>query len=239
MNESFLTTGLNWNIINIYSVEYFKNPKKVIDYIISNIGKVIKTKMYDIDPLILKAPTEEFKYETKEYVEANGLIPLSYSPDFGFNEANMNRNIDNIINTEGPVSFNIIKKHIKDAASLKKLSAKAEEYIKLALAKLDYVVSLDFDEKGKEISVYWPKDMSNMMTYFRLSNRDINDIPREEIAGAMKQIIKAQGEMSKDDLYREALLALDYSDKTLTLKNRNKLDQAYDFGFKKGFLDVK
>ena len=33
LTESFLTTALDWNIINIYTVEYFKSPKKVIDYI--------------------------------------------------------------------------------------------------------------------------------------------------------------------------------------------------------------
>ena len=240
LTESFLTNALEWNIINIYTVEYFKNPKKVINYIISKIGTDCKkVSDYEINPNIVSAPKKEFKYNTVMYQKPERLIPLTYSNEFGFNVSNLRNNLQNIIDIEGPVSYNIIRKYIVEATkSLTKISPKADKYIKF---ELDYIFTektIDLDEKGKPIEFYWPKGMNYNLSFFRISDRDINDIPKEEIAAAMKQILKLQGKMSLNDLFKATLEVFKYSDNKLTAKIKSKLNQAYKFGFEKGFLEA-
>ena len=239
LTESFLTNALNWNIINIYTVEYYKDPKKVIDYIISKIGADCKKVIeYDINPNIIKAPKKVFKYDTVEYQHVSDLIPLAYSNEYGFNAANIRMNLQKIIDIEGPVSFNIIKDYILDSTkTLTRMSPKAEKNIKLELSFIFAEKTIDLDEKGKPIEFYWPKGLNQILPYFRISDRDINDIPKEEIAACMKQILKAQGNLSLKDLYQATLEAFKM-DLKLTSKAKSKLQQAYKYGFEKGFLEA-
>ena len=240
LTESFLSNSLNWNLINIYTVDYFKNPKKIIDFIISNLGKdVKKVKNYDIDPNIIQAPKKEFKYNTVEYTKVSNLIPLAYSQEFGFNPSNLRANLQKIVDAEGPVSYNVIKKYINDATkSLAKIGTKADKFIKDELNNLFLNKTFDLDDKGKPIDFYWPKDMNYNLSFFRISDRDIIDIPKEEIAACMKQILKLQGTISLNDLFKATLEVFKYGDAILNNKNKNKLMQAYKFGFEKGFLEA-
>ena len=240
LTESFLTTALDWNIINIYTVEYFKSPKKVIDYIVSNIGAdVKKVETYEINPNIIQAPKKEFKYNALPYEKVSNLIPLTYSNEYGFNEVNLRRNLQNIIDTEGPVSHNLIKNYINEATkSISKISAKADGFIREELNSVFMNKTIDLDDKGKPVEFYWPKGINYNLTFFRISDRDINDIAKEELAAAMKQILKVQGKMSLDDLFKTTLEVFKYGDAKLNNKNKSKLKQAYEFGFKSGFLEA-
>ena len=159
--------------------------------------------------------------------------------EFGFNQANLRANLQKIIDTEGPVSYNIIKKYINDATkSLAKIGPKADKFIKTELDLLFVNKTFDLDDKGKPIDFYWPKNMNYILSFFRISDRDIIDIPKEEIAACMKQILKMQGTMSLNDLFKATLEVFKYGDAILNNKNRNKLMQAYKFGFEKGFLEA-
>ena len=53
----------------------------------------------------------------------------------------------------------------------------------------------------------------------------------------MKQILKLQGKISFDDLFKATLEAFKYGEATLNNKNKSKLQQAYKFGFEAGFLE--
>ncbi len=239
LTESFLTSALDWNIINIYTVEYFKNPKKVIDYIVSNIGQDIKkVKTYDIDPNIVKEEKHEFKYNTVAYNYVSNLIPLSYSNEFGFRVFDLRTNLQNIIDVEGPVSYNIIKDYIvKNTNNITKASAKFDKFLRNELNYVFTDTTIDLDEKGKPIEFFWPKGMNYNLSFFRISSRDINDIPKEELAAAMKQILKLQGKISLNDLFK-ATLEVFNMDLKLNQKVKSKLNQAYKFGFEKGFLEA-
>ena len=241
LTESFLSDSLKWNLINIYTIEYFKNPKRIIDYIISNIGKdVKKVSNYEIDPNIVKAPVGEFnyKYNTVEYNKVSKLIPLSYSSEYGFNVSNIRKNLQQIIDVEGPVSYNIIKNYINDCTdNLAKIGTKADKYIKCELQFVLANKTVDLDSNGKPVEFYWPKDLNYNLSFFRISDRDINDIPKEELAAAMKQILKLQGRITFDDLFKATLEAFKYGEATLNNKNKSKLQQAYKYGFEAGFLE--
>ena len=53
------------------------------------------------------------------------------------------------------------------------------------------------------------------------------DIPKEEIACVMKQILKVQLEMSEEDLFRCTLETLEYGQAVLNKKNLDRLTYVY------------
>ena len=53
----------------------------------------------------------------------------------------------------------------------------------------------------------------------------------------MKQILKLQGKISLNDLYKATLEVFKFDDNKLSNKNKSKLNQAYKFGFEQGFLE--
>ncbi|UKI50895.1 MAG: hypothetical protein L6U99_06050 [Clostridium sp.] len=57
--------------------------------------------------------------------------------------------------------------------------------------------------KDQYQNVYWSRRGDKQVESFRInSNRDIYDIPKEEIICAMKQIISIQGTLKSEDLYK-------------------------------------
>ena len=91
----------------------------------------------------------------------------------------------------------------------------------------------------------FPRNLEQAREYdeiLKRSNRDLGivillDIPKEELAAAMKQILKLQGKISLNDLFK-ATLEVFNMDLKLNQKVKSKLNQAYKFGFEKGFLEA-
>jgi hypothetical protein len=187
---------------------------------------------------IVKEEKHEFKYNTVQYNYVSNLIPLSYSNEFGFRVFDLRTNLQNIIDVEGPISYNLIKDYIvKNTNNITKASAKFDKFLRNELNYVFTDTTIDLDEKGKPIEFFWPKGMNYNLSFFRLSNRDINDIPKEEIAAAMRQILKLQGRITLNDLFK-ATLEVFNMDLKLNQKVKSKLNQAYKFGFEKGFLEA-
>ena len=73
---------------------------------------------------------------------------------------------------------------------------------------------------------YWPSS-NRKMDIFRFGNRDLYDIPKEEIACCMKQIIDIQQSLEKEDLFKLTLSAFEYGSSVLNNKNLERLEYVY------------
>ena len=77
------------------------------------------------------------------------------------------------------------------------------------------------------------------MNKFRVnSDRDIYDIPKEEILCAMKQILAVQGQISNEYLFRCTLEAFDYGQAVLGKKNQDRLEYVYNWALSKVKLNL-
>lgn len=230
LQDSFLRTSLKWKIKNIYSIEYYKDPKKTIEKIISEIGKEPDpVEVFTIAPHIEAKPLEKFHYDTIPYTKARNLRKFEYLPATGF-ESDLIIDLSRIIDAEGPVSFETIKGYVREyCPSLAKISKKAEEYLNQALAQNFKHRTVDKDEDNKTIYFYWPTDDTNM-SKFRIYKRDIYDISKEEILAAMTQVLKVQGTLSEEDLFKATLDAFEYGESVLSNKNRTRLAYVYNWG---------
>ena len=228
LQNSFLSNGLKWKVINIYSIEYFKDPVKTIDKIINSIYKCSEEKFsFDIDPHIESKPKEKFSYDTIEYKKTCHLPTLSYSSRYGFSSA-LRLFISLIIENEGPVSLETIKEYVREKCfNLKKISSLAESYILHELNDHFKNKTEDRNDKGEYIYFYWPENTNKDLKKFRISGRNINDICKEEIFAAMRQVIIVQEELTIEDLFKATLDAFDYGESVLSGKNRSRLEYVY------------
>ena len=218
--EPSVFNHLNWKIIKVYAVSYYKNKAATLDRIKSALEKPFIKMEEKIDPK-LASKEVEFSYQSYEYVKVDmeKLDPISYSPDRGFSRE-INMNIRRIIEVEGPVCLSIIKSRIKEKAGLMAFSPLASVFLDKEL--------LPFAELKDPQGFYWaPISLRKLPAFRRGGDRDITEIPYEEFECAFEQILRIQGELSKDDLYKAALEAFEYGSAKLTKKNREYLDSIY------------
>ena len=118
-----------------------------------------------------------------------------------------------------------MKLRVKEHSNIQVMSEKAKNRLINLLNSFDPQKSYDQTQE-----FFWPKESNKTLDYFRTnSNRDIYDIPKEEILAAMIQIINVQGSLSLDDLYKETLNVLLNDSSILNKRNTNRLSYVYNW----------
>lgn len=228
--EPAVFNRLNWKIIKVYAVSYYKNKEAVIEKIVEALDKPFIKMEEKIEPNL--SPKEvDVSYLSKPYekVDLDSLDPITYSSDAGFSRTIM-ADISRIIYVEGPISLNLIKARIKEKSGIMVLSRLAHLFLERDLAPFDYLK----DNNG----FYWPLSANKQLQEFRYGgDRDITEIPVEEIECAFLQIIKRQGRLSENDLFKATLEAFQYKAGVLTKKNKDHLSEIYS-SFKKKYPNI-
>lgn len=226
--EEKVLNSLKWRTINIYSLEYFKDRKKVIEKIEKALKKDYVKEETIITPTLIKKDVEIMKnqYEPKEYIKSKRLGRLRYQDQvfcknyYGNNSDNIDCFLRNLVEDEAPISFSLIKKRVRDnCRDISKIGPNIERIIKDSLR---YSSGMQREDDQDDIVYY--NGSSRVLSYFRVAGeRDITEIPKEEILCAFNKILSIQGSISSEDLFRETLIAFEYTTK-LTEKNIRRLN---------------
>lgn len=220
--ESVLNS-LKWKIVDVYSIEYYKDRKKTIDKIVSCLNKPYEPEANKLNVRLESLPAKVFNYNCKAYEKMPAYIYVEYDNDKGFNYK-LRALIVEVVNKEAPISFETLKDRVKENSNIKSMSDKAKERLIQTLESLNLPTTNDQYQ-----NVYWSRIGDKQVESFRInSNRDIYDIPKEEIICAMKQIISIQGALKPEDLYKETLKALCYGQSVLNKRNIERLDYIYN-----------
>ncbi len=220
--ESVLNS-LKWKIVDVYSIEYYKDRKKTIDKIISCLNKPYEPEANKLNVRLESLPAKVFNYNCRAYEKVPAYTYVEYDNDKGFNYK-LRALIVEVVNKEAPISFETLKDRVKENSNIKSMSDKAKECLVKTLESLNLPTT-----KDQYQNVYWSRTGDKQVESFRInSNRDIYDIPKEEIICAMKQIISIQGSLKKEDLYKETLKALCYGQSVLNKRNIERLDYIYN-----------
>lgn len=218
--ESVLN-NLKWKIINIYSVEYFKNPVKTINKIIEAIDMSYVKETIEINPNIVKNEGKGFKYNSYPYEFASNLNYTRYDNESGF-DYGLKELLARIIVGESPISLETIKNRVREHSNIQSMSSKAKSRIEMALKSIARIE----DQNQK---FYW-KNSNFEIERFRIGGkRDLYDICKEEILCVMKQILEVQGDISKDDLFRLTLEAIACTTSVLNTKALDRLNYVYNW----------
>ena len=133
-----------------------------------------------------------------QYVFAK-LIKMDLNSMYDGNQATMqalDNNLLSIVNTEAPITMNLVKARLREAFGIGKISQKALDVIEEHIKKLGFKQTDNFYDK-----VLWPKEGVFEIDYLRSGyERQIYDVPYQEMNNLVKEL-----NLSGEDLYRKIL----------------------------------
>ena len=220
---------LGWNLIRVWTLDWLESPQKELTRIKEAIEDAIARKADEASADTIEANVTSSAnadtdhapiFETisentssaslKKYTPA--VLPLvqeAYGDSEYFlqykSTAAIKSQIEEILSKEAPISHELLCKRVLSAWGISRRGARINK-------RLDEVISLLNINKtmSGEIAFYW-RDDTDPHTYdeFRVpsndeaSRRNMEDIVPEEIASAVKHIVKQQFGLAIEDLQRE------------------------------------
>ena len=120
--------------------------------------------------------------------------------------------IKKVLEVEAPVSKDLLCKRVLSAWGISRNGARLNSYLENLFS------GLDMRKTGNSDNVFFwkPEQHPSAYTLYRYTEnendkRNADDIPKEEIANAVKQILKEQISLSKGDLIRETAKLFGFS----------------------------
>ncbi|GAC1310616.1 MAG: DUF3320 domain-containing protein [Mucilaginibacter sp.] len=217
--------SLGWNIMKVWSAEWWENPNKVMQEILSVVHKAeqgIKAEPEpEPEPIIeenIPFAFKETKITTtqKHYYEAANVevVRCTSSEDFflyGFRET-IKSQINEVLAIEAPVSKNLLCKRVLLGWGIGRMGARIAVHFEIIFKELGLKQTSD---NGNII--FWQVDQQpeNYNIYRLPSNetlkRDADDLPSHEIANGIKEILQNQISLTKSDLVKETSRLFGYA----------------------------
>jgi superfamily I DNA and/or RNA helicase len=223
---------LGWNIYTVWALDWWNNSDKVLQKIKNQVEQLLKTtsesqgKVETVQPQkqviaatmpVIKnrqkgdSPTEKVQqlYVVTELPVENIAPDLFCLPEY---TQKILDKITKVIDTEGPISRNLLCKRILKSYGIARMGSRLEKRFAELLRKVYYPTTTH-----QEMEYYWPMAIvPSSYKLFRVSEneserRNAEDLPPEEVAGAVRYILQNQLSMSKDDLVRETYKVFGYA----------------------------
>jgi len=229
---------LGWNIYKLWSPDWWDNPRKILQEIkdaIENVNipvepepistkhpKPAKTiaeekreqfagvKLQGITQQVIEPKTNSQKYRVCALsTKCLSMSDEFYNPNHYYTIKNQ---ILYIIQRESPISHNLLSKRILSAWGISRLGSRLNEFLTVIYAELNLKKT---DQDG---SIFYWSSEQNPETYntFRVSEneeqkRSADDLPKEEIAVGVIEILTNQISLPLDDLVKEAARLFGYA----------------------------
>lgn len=227
ISQPSVLSGLGWNVHNVWALDVYDNFPKVLEEIKSRIEAAIEAYRNPPAPVITEKAEEkqaEKPAETAAEEEAatpvqpeNAVVYESYNPavmgkaeDFYEAKSDMKirRICEAVIGTEAPVRMDTVIKKVISAFDITRVTAKAEERVTNILADLPIT---DYDG-----FLWQDSELPDSYTIYRVpaegdEKRSMDEIPPQEIANAVREIIKTQISMTRADLVRVTAAVFGYN----------------------------
>lgn len=220
---------LGWTLHKIWSTDWWENSERVMNYALEAIknaelskDKVVEaplTKILNTDsmsaPLVLnnstqikEMPVVDSASVKLEYKVCNLEIVMSTSSDDFLQYRNFQKireQIRAVVETEAPIMRNLLARRVLAAWGISKLGTRINAQFEQLLGDVNLKKT---DTDGN--TVFWSENLKpDKYTSYRVSTangqkRDAEDIPPEEIANAVKEILSHQISLPNEELVREA-----------------------------------
>ncbi len=217
-----ILSRLGWNIVRVWTLDYYDHPKEVINQITEKIndvnnGKVKKEKKVQKS---LKE-TVQFKKKTDDSWMKNKVPYVKYSGSIAYFESDREviLALRGIINKEAPVTYSYIKDSIRKMAKLSKISSKMNNNLTNLLAQIGFYHTMSPDTYWKDKEQY-----SSYVNYREVKNFEITQIPYEELGNLFVDIVSDLRKVQKADLFK--FVSVFYGYKLMTQKTTNYLEEA-------------
>lgn len=254
LSQASVLRGLGWNIIRMWSMDWWENRDVEIDKLLDTLDKLKNAQ--PIEPEKKEDPKEELKpveYEepgtapasesgifTKPYTATQLPVTSMSSDDFMArkNAAELKKRVMQVIETEAPITEGLLTKRLIQSYGITRVGTRVQAYLDEFFAKLSLKVTKQSD--GQKI--YWtakqnPDDYSDCRAgKTDADKRDSKDIPIIEAANAVYKIVSDQIALSPDDLAKEAAKQLGFS--RLGTNLTTLMEAAVEYNKTAGYLTV-
>jgi len=225
---------LGWNIYKLWSIDWWDNPQKVIKDIVrviedaqdpkeeivksETLGKSFGTISEEFTSVKLKGITQQVIQSTQNFIQYRTCIlsqsSLNFSDEFFDSriQSNIIRQINQVMESEAPISHNLLSRRILNAWGISRLGVRLNNY----LSELYSIMEL---KKTRQDATYfyWLKEQKpEEYTTFRVpyeenQKRNADDLAKEEICNGIKDVLNYQISLPEEDLIREVAKLFGYA----------------------------
>lgn len=220
--QSSVLKMLGWNIYRVWTMDWWEDSEKVMENIIKAIEEAKKkgissfndnvknesatkhtqpsvissvTSTVQEEPNII-TPNNEEQYKLSS-IPTSGLLAENFL--FPENTKRILQQLHSVMQSEAPISRNLLCKRVLNAWGISRLGARLDTYLESILNRTTFYTS-EIDG----IVYYW-NSKTEQKTYgiYRInSNRDAVDLPPEEIANGIKKVLEEQIALPQADLIK-------------------------------------
>jgi len=220
---------LGWNILKIWSADWWENRSKVMERIQDAFQKANENREEVKEEAPLPPATfaetiamqEETHFNLEEIISAESYVPTQLasvitnsSEEFLYtsNRPVLKNQIARVLEQESPISKNLLCKRVLSAWGISRLGTRISAHFDQIFAEMD------LRESGDAANRFFWKQDHDPQAYqgWRASSedaqkRDAEDLPPEEIANVIKQILSHQISLPVADLSRETARLFGFS----------------------------
>lgn len=229
LSQTSVLRGLGWNIIRMWSMDWWENKEVELDKILDMLDKLKNDQ--SIQPEKKEDPKDELapvEYEepgtsseatspiSAEPYTITALPVSSLSSDEFMDRKNateLKNRITKVITNEAPITEGLLTKRVLQSYGITRVGTRVQAYLDEVYTKL----SLKTTKQSDGQKIYWnAKQNPDDYTTFRAGKtdadkRDSKDIPIIEAANAVYKIVSEQVALSSEDLAKEASRQLGFS----------------------------
>ena len=183
--QPMILKGLKWNIMRIWSLDYYDEPTKVIklidDFIKSN-DTIKEEEVITPSTITISSKKDQIYKLYKAYEAYSSVITIdAYS-------SRLENLVINIIKKEAPISKALLYKRIREYSNVKKIGSQLEFRIQKIISDNYIYKTFEHDE------IYWNhSDEFNSLLNYRIdSNRSIREISLSEISVCILDVMAFQ-----------------------------------------------
>ena len=219
---------LGWNVLKIWSTDWWENRPKVMERIKEALQKAKENKHEpEPEPVVQPSfaqPFSENETTLQPLVETSAFetyiptvlesVVVFSSDDFLLteNRPRIKNQVAQVLEQESPISKNLLCKRVLSAWGISRLGTRISAHFDQIFA------DLKLKESGDTTNRFFWKTEHNPHNYTGLrtsgddaQKRDAEDLPPEEVANGIKQILSHQISLPVADLSREAARLFGYS----------------------------
>jgi hypothetical protein len=225
---------LGWNIYKLWSPDWWDNPQKVIQDIITVIKEIQepKTKTVETKTQInseeltrkefanvkLQGITQEVIQPIENSIKYNTCVLeqsyLNFSDEFFDSrlQSKIISQINQVMETEAPISHSLLSKRILNAWGISRLGVRLNDYLTTIYSRMGLKHT---SQSG--IYFYWNREQEPLnYSKFRVpgdddSKRNADDLAKEEIICGIKEVLTNQISLPENDLIREVAKIFGYA----------------------------
>lgn len=218
---------LGWKVIRVSSLDWWHNREKEVERIIEESRKPVETTVSNPErkttPKIIKLPSTqpspkiasavvvnplERPYEKADLEPIEGISSALFYEKEG--ETIVRSQLRQVVATEAPISFRQLARRVSHAWGFNRSGNKIEQVLMRCIRAERFATS----KSGKTLFIWVDDEQKNTYKTWRtgkVHSREINDICHQEVANAMKYIVRNLLSLSRDDLIRETAKTFGFS----------------------------